>query len=408
MASFDSKVGSFAMATITGNQSVSGLGFQPKALIVYASQRTSDGSQLHDEISQGMAISSSEQWAFGSTAESSTGNDGAGKRIDEALIIIVNGGSTSFAVQASADLVSMDSDGFTINWTTNDGTARIINYMALGGDSLEVDAGLLSAPTSNGTQAVTTSFEPDLVFFIGHSDSAVPGEQSYAEPSIGFAVDATNERTQLASYTDQAHSSRLQRSDRILTNIEPFDGTYYFEAQFDSKSSTSFTLDWVTTSAFVPKWAWLALRGVTLKLGSFSQGTSTGNQSITGVGFIPGFVLLSGFNSSATSSVLQAAKSFVGAVTSTSERFALSRGSDARAAEADKSTNLDRAVCLKHITGGNPSPTIDSVADFVSFDSDGFTINNTTVDATSREVIFFAIEAAAAGGGDSNKMWLFF
>jgi hypothetical protein len=303
----------------------------------------------------------------------------------------------------------MDSDGFTINWTTNDGSARIINYVALGGDDIQVDAGLMSAPTSNGTQSETTAFEPDMVFFIGQTDSAVPGQQSYAEPGIGFAIDSSNEVAQLASYESAAASSRVQKSDRTVVSIEPFNGSYYFEAQFDSKSSSSFTLDWVTTSGFVVKWAWLAIKGVGTKIGSFNQSTSAGNQSVTGVGFTPAVVFVTGFNAAATSSVLQAAKSFVGAAVSSSDRFALSRGADARTGNSDKSTNLDRAVFLKHITGGNPSPTIDSVADFVSFNSDGFTLNNTTVDATSREVVFFALEASeeAGGGGGLSTLWLF-
>ena len=43
------------------------------------------------------------------------------------------------------------------------------------------------------------------------------------------------------------------------------------------------------------------------------------------------------------------------------------------------------------MTPAGASPTTQAAFDFVSSDSGGFTINNTTVDATSREVIYLAI-----------------
>ena len=35
----------------------------------------------------------------------------------------------SGVVAMDADFVSMDADGFTLNWTTEDNTARIVNYI---------------------------------------------------------------------------------------------------------------------------------------------------------------------------------------------------------------------------------------------------------------------------------------
>jgi hypothetical protein len=35
-------------------------------------------------------------------------------------------------LDAEADMTSLDSNGFTVNWTTNDGVASQIGYWALG------------------------------------------------------------------------------------------------------------------------------------------------------------------------------------------------------------------------------------------------------------------------------------
>jgi hypothetical protein len=51
------------------------------------------------------------------------------------------------------------------------------------------------------------------------------------------------------------------------------------------------------------------------------------------------------------------------------------------------------AKAITHISGN--TPTVDAEADFVSQDSDGFTINWGTADATARENLYFAFGAAA-------------
>lgn len=66
---------------------------------------------------------------------------------------------------------------------------------------------------------------------------------------------------------------------------------------------------------------------------------------------------------------------------------------------------LNRSKVLEHYTEVAGSPTLVTSADFVSMDADGFTVNNGTVDATAREIGYFAIGAAAsAGGGTGHKL----
>ena len=40
--------------------------------------------------------------------------------------------NTAASKEAVADLTSLDSDGFTLNWSSVDGAAKIVSYMAFG------------------------------------------------------------------------------------------------------------------------------------------------------------------------------------------------------------------------------------------------------------------------------------
>jgi hypothetical protein len=55
---------------------------------------------------------------------------------------------------------------------------------------------------------------------------------------------------------------------------------------------------------------------------------------------------------------------------------------------------LNRTNVIGMIT---EAATTNAIADFVSNDSDGFTVNWTTADATAREIIYFAAGSTPAG-----------
>lgn len=391
---FDVEVSSFTTATVTGNQSVTGLGFVPKAVIILGSQHNVDGSVLHAEWGMGMGISAAKQWAFGNTAEDEGAGGTAGRRWSESLILIVSSGNPP-VVDQQAELVSMDADGFTINWSTNDGTARLINYIAVGGDEISVDAGLVQAPTSTGTQVVNTAVSPDAVFFAGANSLAEDTGGSWTYFSCGAAIDASNEWFSQSRVTYNGNSHRAQRTNRCLGLINSTTG-YFNEAQFDSKTGSSFTLDWLTVDASVQgHYAWLAIAGVNVKVGSFNQSSSTGNQAVTGVGFKGGVALFAGIANVATASVITVQRGFFGAAQGSSNRFAVAHNADVTGGAADRNTLLDRTKCIKHVSGSSPG-SVDAEADFISFDTDGFTVNNTTADATAREVLYFVFGSPAA------------
>src|ERR1019366_464324 len=96
---------------------------------------------------------------------------------------------------ASADLASFDTDGFTLNFIAADATARVINFMALGGSGLtNAVTGDMTTSASTGAQAVTgVGFKPDCVIFFTTRTAAAPvlAGGTSETGQIGFAVSST-------------------------------------------------------------------------------------------------------------------------------------------------------------------------------------------------------------------------
>ncbi len=381
----DFAVGSFVQPTSVGPQSVVDVGFKPKALMLHMTHLTSDGTASGMELADGIIISATERWTIARSAVD--GSNSAGKRIDELAILIITGG-TAYTVAASADFTSFDLVGFTLNWGVVDATPRIINYVAFGGNDLSVDANVIESPASTGLQAETTAFEPDGTLFVGsHFGTTFPLNDSWAEASYGGAVDASNEVFSGHSNQNGASSKKGQLSTKAVGTVNGVAFTYWEQAQFDSKSATDFTLDWTSVQSFVLRHLWLALKGINFSVGTFDLSTSLGNQSVVDVGFKPDGVVLFSICAAATPSVLDEAALSYGVAKSSTERFVVAAESDS-GNNPQRDTSLKRTQIFQSIESG--TPTIEAEADFVSFDADGFTIDNETVDATSREVIYVA------------------
>jgi hypothetical protein len=101
------------MTTATGTQAVTGVGFQPKAVILFVSRNSSL------EWSFGFADGTTERNVY---SKANTGTDQVA--VSSASILMDQGTSNTYA----GDIDSFDADGFTISWTkTNSptGTASV-------------------------------------------------------------------------------------------------------------------------------------------------------------------------------------------------------------------------------------------------------------------------------------------
>ena len=393
-------IGSFNLNTSTGNQSITGVGFQPKVvLFLSAVKEDAQGNRDNMSLLVGAATSSSAQFSHGDTSFNwgSASSNTTQSAQTNACISVWRPGDGGLS---TADFVSQDSDGFTIHISAAPGTSFRIFYIALGGSDLTAKVGTVTAPAGTGSQAFTGfGFKPDAMMF-SFWDGAGTGTGGIWQSYFGFAksssqrgVNMTCERNARVYLTDtQANNQQL--TNACLGGV--VGGANDSLADLVSMDSDGFTANWSNAGGSYTV-AYIALKGANFKIGSFSENTSTGNQSITGVGFQPSLVLAISQHKASTSAIQTSYMGYMfGMAMSSSNRRVFAGQVSNGTALGQGQIRTSEALFLTHITGTSTTatPTVNAESDFVSMDFDGFTFNMTTADATSREVLYFAIGAA--------------
>lgn len=160
-AHLSAKVGTFTANSGTGDQSVTGVGFQPKALLFWITDRTGAGSGAYARFGRGWTDGTN-QGAAATAWDDSSGVSNSRDRVvtTKCITLIDHGGN----LLAEAGIVSLNADGFTINWSTAGGS-RLVTYLALGGDALtNAKAGGFIYPGDGNPYSETgVGIQPDAV-----------------------------------------------------------------------------------------------------------------------------------------------------------------------------------------------------------------------------------------------------
>lgn len=381
------KAGSFAGSGSTGNQAVTGVGFQPSVVIFWWNILSADGSGSDFVLGFGVGISSSDRRATGNYSTDNVATSSNSAWNQSTTCIYAPSGTPR------ADFVSQDTDGFTINWVS--ATTSIVNFLALGGTDLtNVKSGAIAAKTTTGNQAYTgVGFQPTCLLLFAGKFSTDPLDQSTnGAAMIGFASGAT-ERGCVAWRNKNGVNPQVakHRQSKSKVAISLTDAGIFTEADFVSFDSDGFTLNFTTAGGTADALYYIALRGPRFKVSSFNQATSTGNQALTGAGFTPKASLaLSANNTAANDDATNAnAQLSLGAATGTSSRGCIWAGETDAVSPTQADRNLDRTKLIRMIAPN--TLTVNAAADHVSFDSDGQTVNWTTADATARESLILWI-----------------
>ena len=396
--SLSASVGSFAVNTSTGNQAVTGVGFQPSMVLFFTPvAHTADGNAVHAFSAFGVGLSSTARRAIAHAQHDNQGTSvgGLSAATTRSVATIVGTGTETFAL----DFVSHDSDGFAVNVTTAPGSGRIVCFMAIGGTDLTNSAvRSITSPTATGNQAYTgVGFTPDCVVLFGVRTTA---ETIFTTSSIRYGIGwATSSTARGYSGSGDERSAgtsntaRKQRTDKCFALVNETGGVR-IECDLVSMDADGFTLNWSTVEASALYLYCLAIKGGQIKVGSFSMGTATGNEAVTGVGFQPVALMFLSADKVAGSVGAVDARQGIGFAVSSTSRAAAAYGSTDGQDFTIADTRLDRTRCLTLIQEG--TPTVTDEHDFVSMDSDGFTLNHLTASGTAKEVLYLALGGTAA------------
>lgn len=260
-------IGTTNWPTSTGNQAVTGVGFQPSVVWFTAGTDFISGeSSTHPggAISHGWIDQDGRQGCSGwhNRANVTTADNHRYQRTDKCIAVH---DSTAGTIVGEAEAVSMDSDGFTINWTTAPAAVAGYSWVALGG--IVGHVGSLTQPTSTGTQDVTGLDTTPIVTLLQSAGAVASSSlQDSVRYSLGWG-DASASGS-LWSGDNDATTLGTNRANRRLSNTSAViaaaptgisAGTLEAAAAVDSFAANQFTLNWTTADATGREVLYLAL-----------------------------------------------------------------------------------------------------------------------------------------------------
>ncbi len=388
------KVGSFAKSTggAPASQPITGIGFAPKALILWTVGATSANTYA-GHIRHAFGISDgATSGCVASALDDATANTNAAHNTATKALCVVDGNGTVLAECS----VTFDADGFTLSWTTNNATAYIINYMALGGDDL-TNAKVLQwqTITSTGDQAVTgVGFQPDAMIGIISFSPTLDVPATWAADETITIATAASQWCMGWTCADAAASGLSYSGIASTGDIQDFRGAMDYRAVLKSLDADGWTYTWNIAPAYTFYAFQLCLRGGSYKAGYTTKSVSAAptTQTITGLGFTPEGVLL-GLNH-----LLEGQYGMclaIGAGDGTDERCGLITDEYAAATIEAKQYNGDAKVLVQDYSeaAAHPDQVTDSEAD-LSLASGEFSLMWTTNDSHANKLGWFAF----AGG----------
>lgn len=249
------KLGTLTDSGATGNQTISGVGFQPDTVLFFAGKYSTEplDQSTNGAAMFGFAKSSSQRGVVSWRSKSGANPQVAKHRQSTSKCII---SLTDSGVFAEADYVSSDSDGFTVNYTTAGGASGSMYYLALKGPNFKIVS--FNQPTSTGNQTLTgAGFTPKASLFFSNNDIAANNDSTLAHSRLSLGVatgTGTNERSCIwsgeADVTIPTNTARyMERAKVIKLMTEGATPTLNAEADHSSFNSDGQVLNWTTVDA---------------------------------------------------------------------------------------------------------------------------------------------------------------
>jgi hypothetical protein len=396
---FDTGTGAVASTVV-----VSGLGFQPKAILFWWDGRTgsvtASGRASHAR-GFGAVTSTTQRWAVYSSSQDTPTTMVAKKaQRNDACVAVL---TTTGALDGLLDLQSFDSNGFTLAVDDQFATSYRVHYLALGGsDITDAKAGTVTVANASGDQDFTDpGFRPDFLAISSAFQTTIDGTIG-ADSSItfGMASDilsafATRQGTWAGGSNDAAATSATMsyaKSGEIIASLNGTASAIGNRASLTAWLSTGFRLNFVAAPGIAPVGCYLALKGGRYRVDGMLSSTTlnqTLSQTSQDIGTPVGLLLFSGCVAESVAGTGTTNDQWsIGSATSSTNRQAMAGMDQTAAATAVVSTGVwvDQVYANLSTTG-----TIEGTADFTSFDSDGFSLKQTDADTVAAYICYLIV-----------------
>lgn len=386
----------------TGDSATTDPGFQPKGLFVWNGLQTALGALADAQFSLGVASSNTTERTAGYNSDDNVASSDVVRNFNTSNILqnLTSGTTTT---NNAATLTSFDANGFTLNWGTLNTVLPDYNYFALGGsDITNVMSGSFASNTTTGNQSVTgVGFQPDIVFLFGTLQATSAASNNNSQYSFGVMTPTAQWSTATKSQNAQTtmNTSRAFSNTRCFTMVASASNIVFQDMSFVSMDSDGFTFNINTAGGLAILIGYMAFKGGQWKVGTETQKTSTGTKATTGVGFQPSGLILASVCDTQTAGTADHSRFSFGATTGTSNNVSLWTGDADNVADSIADTIMSNSKCITLATEGvAAATTTQAEAALSSFDSDGFTLDWTTADATARVFGYVAVGANAVAG----------
>jgi hypothetical protein len=389
--------------TSTGTQDITTSdlgGLVPKAAIFICSVGVTDGTPAADfNLSYG-AVDGTRQWCTSSNTADSLGSTDTYSTTDTDKCIRINTAGTP-TIDGDAEFTSFITNGVRINWLNAPSSAWLVTVILFTGEGITAHANAVGLGNSvdNSVDVTSPGFEPTVIFTACQGDLAADDGQTHVMPSFGLVHNGDSVVQRSAAWnirngaSNGSPDARCTESYGIMqvTTLAALD----WGGEFGTFDSSGFTVITRNAGANSTTLFYLALKlsPETAWLGTVDTPTSAGNDSITGVGFVPDTVIQLGthmpaidtaYNSSPLAGVIG-----IGAFSKTGKQFMTS------VADEDGVTTTNTQSLSDNVAVELPQDdgTTGLTATHVSMGLDGWTHNYTNVLGSARKFFVLAIEA---------------
>lgn len=391
------KVGTITKDTTSGVHTqnfTNELGFRPSAMMFWVTNRTASGTGAH--IQEGIGFSDgTNNFSIATSQEDGTLNADANARSSStASILLINQTTTTIEFDGKP---IFGETGFDVEYASANTTAYKISYIAWGGSQISnvIVTSQLHAGTGSRTYT-NVGFQGDIAIFLGNS-AATNGVVSETGQGIGVATASNQWAITVDANTGfPTDTSRSQVTDKCMrVHTLGGAGSFITDAAFTAFTSNGYTLNY-TTAATADAFGVLVIKGGLWDVGTFNQATSNGNQQVNiTADRVPLGVLLGSFGDVATTSLVNEYRFSLGASDVTSNTSTWNGAVDGTSSNRTNDSDFSDTKCMRMITPGT-TPAMHTEAQMASFANGSFTINNTTTDATSRQICFVCLSEVVA------------
>ena len=262
------KVGTFAAPTSAGSQNVTGVGFQPNALVVWSTASDAVGFSDGARMGFGIASGTSNQWSASVNATDNTLLPHAYQsRNSAALITAVASAST---VSAQAALTGFIADGFSLSWSTAPAVGTLQHYAAFSVRAAK--QGVFTKPASGKVYVSGIGFKPDFVMLVASGRSS-DGTGTTGMLSLGMASSpyAENQWSMAVSSADGDATSSVGWVTNTSAISSRATGGNTSSGTLVSFDSDGFTLNFAGADTTAHSVAYIAFQGGGYHVGSTPQ-----------------------------------------------------------------------------------------------------------------------------------------